>query len=43
MHQNAPKSTIAKKLKTLDNAGKISIFKGFAFGAEGGIRTLSKC
>ena len=32
-----------KKLKTLENTEKISIFKGFSYGAEGGIRTLVWC
>ena len=29
--------------KTLENTSFSSIFKGFCFGAEGGIRTLKKC
>jgi hypothetical protein len=33
----------AKHRKSLENTGKISIFKAFYFGAEGGIRTLWIC
>ena len=41
-HHNAPYLTIAKKLKVLENAGKISIFKDFCFGRGRRTRTSKK-